>query len=620
LNVEVAEDERFTRVVATAVAPVSEASDWTCRVLVGGLKASRVYWYRFSDSEGSGSRVGRTITAPDVDDDRPVRFVFVSCQNVNDGAQNAYRRMIFEDEQASEAKRIDFVLHLGDFIYEIVWYPEDRPQGMYDRRLRDIVRYPHGEKIRDFHIPTTVEDYRAVYRAYLSDPDLQDARARWPFVNMWDNHEFSWLGWQSIQRFNGKNLPAQTRKVAANQAFFEYQPARIAKPSGPSLERFDPPLVVDAPITRFDEHGLGQEPNNLAAIGSLKGYRTLRWGRNVELIVTDQRTYRSEEPTDQPEAKPLSSDDFPEFISEDAMEIMDAGKTYRGGRPPASIRFGSVEIENFWKDRPAQTILGAEQKAWFLDRLRDSKATWKIWGNTTATLDMRADLQDLPTGAGKPWPETGYATSPLGDHGTAYVERGEIYDFVLANRITGFVTVAGDRHSFWAGLAAKSLPPKPFVPAGIAFVTGSISAPGIVEALEHSLPKDHPLRSLYVGKGPGDHAMQPTINLLIRHGVRSCLEYARSGDIAKARAQSNPDLSPHLSFVDMGGHGYSVVHATSGFIETEFVCIPRPIERSDRPDGGLLNYRVKFRTDLWKNGEAPKFQMQILEGDPRFSV
>ena len=130
------------------------------------------------------------------------------------------------------------MLHLGDFIYEIVWYPEDRPQGMYDRRMRDIVRYPHGEKIHDFHIPTTVDDYRAVYRGYLHDPDLQDARARWPFVNMWDNHEFSWLGWQSLQKFDGETRPAQTRKVAANQAFFEYQPARMARPSGTSLERF----------------------------------------------------------------------------------------------------------------------------------------------------------------------------------------------------------------------------------------------------------------------------------------------------------------------------------------------------------------------------------------------
>jgi alkaline phosphatase D len=620
LNLEIAEDETFTRRVATAVAPVSAASDWTCRVLVGGLKASRVYWYRFTDSEGCGSRVGRTITAPEVDDARPVRFVFVSCQNANDGAQNAYRRMIFEDEQASEAERIGFVLHLGDFIYEIVWYPEDRPQGMYDRRLRDIVRYPHGEKISDFHIPTTVEDYRAVYRAYLSDPDLQDARARWPFVNMWDNHEFSWLGWQSFERFGGKNLPAQTRKVAANQAFFEYQPARITKPSGPSLDRFDPPQVVDVPIRRFDEHGFGQEANNLAAVGSLRGYRTLRWGRNLELIVTDQRSYRSEEPTDRPELTPLSSDDFPEFVPEDAVEILDAGRTYNHGRPPASIRFGSVEIANFCKDAPAQTILGAEQKAWFLERLRNSQATWKIWGNTTATLDMRADLQNLPPQTAKPWPESGYAISPMGDHGSAYVERGEIYDCVQANRITGFVTVAGDRHSFWAGLAAKSLPPKPFVPIGIAFVTGSISAPGVVEALEHALPKDHPLRPLYVGQGPGDRTAQPTLNLLLRHGVRSCFEYLQSGDIAKARARSNPDLSPHLSFVDMGGHGYSVVHATSGFIETEFVCIPRPVERSNRADGGDLSYRVKFRTDLWKDGEAPRLQMQILEGNPKFSL
>ena len=112
--------------------------------------------------------------------------------------------------------------HLGDFIYEIVWYPEDRPQGMYDRRLRDIVRNEHGEKIRDFHIPTDIGDYRAIYRNYLHDPDLQDARARWPFVCMWDNHEFSWIGWQSLPKFGGANRPAQTRKVAANQAFFEY--------------------------------------------------------------------------------------------------------------------------------------------------------------------------------------------------------------------------------------------------------------------------------------------------------------------------------------------------------------------------------------------------------------
>ena len=591
------------------------------RVLAGGLKPARVYWYRFTDAEGNGSRLGRTRTAPGDKDARPVSFAFVSCQNANQGSQNAYRRMIFEDERAPEAERLGFVLHLGDFIYEIVWYPEDRPQGMYDRRLRGIVRYPTGEKIRDFHVPTALDDYRAIYRAYLRDPDLQDARARWPFVNMWDNHEFSWLGWQSLQKFQAETRPAQTRKCAANQAFFEFQPARMTRPSGNSLERFDGPKVEDVPITKFDDQGLGQEANNLAAIGSLKGYRALRWGRNVELMVTDQRSYRSEEPTGMEEAKPLSNDDFPEMVPQEAMEILDAARAYNGGNPPATIRSadGSVEVGNFCRQRPPQTVLGAEQKAWFLDRLKNSQATWKIWGNTTATLDTRVDPQNLPPGIGKPWPWAGYAGFAMADWSTAYSERAEIYDFVREHGVTGFATVAGDRHSFWAGLAARQLPPHPFTPVGVAFVTGSISAPGVVEALEHNLPKDHALRALFLGQGPKDQKPQPTVNLLLRHGVRSCLEYARSGDIEKARALSNRDLSPHVSFVDMGGHGYSVVRAASRTIETEFVCIPRPLEPGGG-DGGPVSYRVRFRALLWGKGEPPKLTMQVVEGDPRFSI
>ncbi len=399
LTVEDAEDQPFRHVAASGTARVYADSDWTCRVLVGGLKSARVYWYRFTDGEGNGSRVGRTITAPGENDPRLVSFAFVSCQNANQGAQNAYRRMIFEDERASEADRLGFVLHLGDFIYEIVWYPEDRPQGMYDRRVRDLVRYPSGEKIRDFHIPTTLDDYRAVYRAYLHDPDLQDARARWPFVNMWDNHEFSWLGWQSLQKFQGQTRPAQTRKVAANQAFFEFQPARMARPNGNSLERFDGPSVQDAPVAKFDDHGLGQEANNLAAIREPQGYRAMRWGRNVELVVTDQQKL------------PLGRAD-----------------RHGGGRTrsPAMtfLRCCRRRRWRFWMRRAPittetrqprfvpsmakstsptsagsglyKTVLRRIQKAWFLERLKASNATWKIWGNTTATLDMRADPQNLP--------------------------------------------------------------------------------------------------------------------------------------------------------------------------------------------------------------------------------
>ena len=89
LTVEVAEDDAFRRVVATASAPVSAESDWTTRVLVGHLEPARVYWYRFTDAEGNGSRVGRTITAPLSNDPRPINFAFVSCQDVNEGKLNA---------------------------------------------------------------------------------------------------------------------------------------------------------------------------------------------------------------------------------------------------------------------------------------------------------------------------------------------------------------------------------------------------------------------------------------------------------------------------------------------------------------------------------------------------
>jgi alkaline phosphatase D len=307
-------------------------------------------------------------------------------------------------------------------------------------------------------------------------------------------------------------------------------------------------------------------------------------------------------------------------LPEEAIEILDAGKSYNGGNPPATIPYGDVTVTNFRKGAPAQTILGFEQKRWFLDRLKQSNATWKIWGNTTATLEMRADLQNLPPGLTKPWPGAAYAGCASGDHSTALEERGEIYDFVDTQGITGFATIAGDRHSFWAGLAAKSLPPKPFHPVGIAFVTGSISAPGVVEALEHLLPKDHPLRSLYLGQAVGDATPQPTMNMLLRHGVRSCLEYQKSGNIERARNASNPELAPHLSFVDMGGHGYAIVQASSTAFESEFVCIARPLERSGTPDGGAVLYRARFRCPLWRIGESPKLEAKVTEGNPRFSI
>jgi alkaline phosphatase D len=619
LTVEVAEDQAFRRVVAHAQAAVSSASDWTTRVLIGALKPAHTYWYRFTDTDGNGSRVGRTITAPLPDDPRTVNFAFVSCQDVNEGKLNAYRRMIYEDERAPAAKQLDFVLHLGDFIYEVVEYPEE-VKTRYDRTIYEVARIPDGLKGGNFHVPLTVDGYRAVYKGYLADPDLQDARARWPFVPIWDNHEFSWMGWQSIVKGGGYEQPGQSVKIAANQAWFEYLPARVAPPSG-SLEHFGPPAVKNVAITQFDSNGLGTEPNNLTAINSLKAYRALRYGRNLDLILTDQHSYRNADPFSDPSLAKLGGDEFIGMSPEPLMQVLDGGRAYNGGNPPEEVHFNDAHVPNPQRNAPPQTILGAEQKAWFKEKLKSSMATWKIWGNSQGALDARADPQNLPAGLTKEsWPAKTYAFMGANDYGAAYMERAEIYGLVRAAKITGFAIVSGDRHSFWAGYATSELPPGKFDPVGLSFVGASLSSPGTMEAYEHRLPKDTPLRPLFLADKAAGGPPDWTHNMLLKHGVRSCLEYAKSFDLKRARSLSNPDLAPHLEFIDLGGHGYAKVQLSAGEMRTEFVCIPRPITRSERPDGGPIRYRVVHTAALWKDGERPRLKTSVLEGDAGLSI
>ncbi len=90
-----------------------------------------------------------------------------------------------------------------------------------------------------------------------------------------------------------------------------------------------------------------------------------------------------------------------------------------------------------------------------------------------------------------------------GDYGTAYVERAEIYHLVRDAKITGFAIVSGDRHSFWAGYAAAELPPGKFEPVGLSFVGASLASPGAMEANEHNLKKDAPLRPLFLADKAG---------------------------------------------------------------------------------------------------------------------
>ena len=109
-------------------------------------------------------------------------------------------------------------------------------------------------------------------------------------------------------------------------------------------------------------------------------------------------------------------------------------RTIAGGNPPATITFGDKAHCQFPQGRAADTLLGREQKAWLKQQLDGSTATWKIWGATNGTLDMRTDPQNLPPGLTKtdgparlslPWRRRSQRELS---------ERAEIYDFVRDQR------------------------------------------------------------------------------------------------------------------------------------------------------------------------------------------
>ncbi len=235
------------------------------------------------------------------------------------------------------------------------------------------------------------------------------------------------------------------------------------------------------------------------------------------------------------------------FIDDDNVHIVDYGRTYNDGKPPATLRFGDQEFPNPEVNSPRQGYLGSQQRAWLIETLRTSKAPWKIWGHSFGTLAARSDPQNLPTGVGPKWPGTGYGYL----NGGYYGEHAEIFGAVREHGVTGLALVAGDRHSFWAGLSSADLPPRAYDPVAVEFITGSISATNTGEALPYSIKDDHPLRALYLF-GPKGSAV-PSLNFSILHGVRAAL--ALGDGVEKARALRNPEVSPHLSFVDVAGYG-----------------------------------------------------------------
>lgn len=242
LSWAIATDPDFADVVNSGTALACAEDDHTVRVDATGLRPGRRYFYRFH-ALGEISPIGRTKTLPP-NEGSHLRFAQVSCAQYNAGFFNAYARIAERDD-------LDFVLHLGDYIYESANVP---PAGQTPGA--DI-----GRPFEPLHECKTLADYRKRYNQYHRDPDVQRLRACLPILATMGEHELAvgaWRGGADTHEEAGSGAWAE-RVKAALRVRREWMPIRLPDPADPQ-----------------------------------RSYRSIRAGKLADLFLINTHLYRDE--------------------------------------------------------------------------------------------------------------------------------------------------------------------------------------------------------------------------------------------------------------------------------------------------------------------------------------
>ncbi|MGL5019598.1 MAG: alkaline phosphatase D family protein, partial [Luteolibacter sp.] len=250
------------------------------------LSPATDYYYRFM-VRGVKSPVGRMRTAPAaVANPSSVRFGLVSCSNFEAGYFTAYRHLAGRDD-------LDFILHVGDYIYEYA-NGEYGPEGFAgSTRAHD----PATEIL-------SLSDYRRRHACYKADADLRELHARHPFITTWDDHETANNAWRdgAENHTEGAEGSWAERKAAGIKAYFEWMPIRTSPATG--------------------------------AVGEVQPvYRKFSFGSLVDLFMLDLRQYRSEQP----------------LSPADAATINDPTRTMLGAQQSAWLQGNLATSSARWK-------------------------------------------------------------------------------------------------------------------------------------------------------------------------------------------------------------------------------------------------------------------------------
>ena len=251
---EVAEDDRFARVVRSGDTIAVPELAHSVHVEVSGLQPHRRYWYRFIVAGSDVSPVGTARTAPASGAlvDR-LRIGVAGCQNYEMGYYDAWKHLAAEPD-------LDLIFHYGDYIYE-----GGRSTLGIQPNGANIVRQHAGDEIY------SIDDYRRRYAQYKSDPHLQAAHAAAAFAISFDDHEIdnNWAG--AFDQDGTTPEIFALRRFAGLQAWYEHMPVRKAQ--------FPTP-------------------------GGLTAFRRLDYGRLMRMHVLDTRSFRSDQPCNDGKIKP----------------------------------------------------------------------------------------------------------------------------------------------------------------------------------------------------------------------------------------------------------------------------------------------------------------------------
>lgn len=595
LELELSLDPDFASPIGELALVTAQAKFDRCvKVRLTDLQPGQEFYYRFVYHKGDSwyaSRVGRSKSAPPVDADVPVRFALLSCQDFS----RWFNVLLLLAEQ-----EFDFVVHLGDYIYETTGDPDFQApipgRTIEFDDLAGALVFNEGQASQ-YHAAASLDNYRQLYRTYRTDRALQTIHERAPMICTWDDHEYSNDCHGANSTYFGGRVDEHdvARRKAANQAWFEYMP-------------------VDYQDPEFEYDAAAEFPGDIVI------YRDFRYGAHLHLAMTDERTWRSDHP--------IREDAFPgTVVVDEATVLAELGELPVWTRPyfdidawnggslrdaliaaapdvgydpswitgnldarfvneliatidpngqeltpisddeilamPRGLSYASMGKNDFYgsfgarlfvvkpaydlwtrlryeQDPELEQVLGPQQQTYLVDTLTGSTATWKVWGNEYLLGQLAVDLVTL---APEPFNNMYYLSLDLWD---GHRNRRNTVLGQLGG-IENLVAITGDIHGFYAGTPWPEGDESQRI---IEFVTSSISSASFKEILEITV----------------------ATNPLLANFEEAALLVAAIDNIL---GSSSLLTNRHLGYTQSGQHGFVLVELDGTRFDATYHQLPR---------------------------------------------